>query len=104
MFARYCAVVGDHGVGDPAPFSSFSAITGFEQCVEFSTYRKKRSARASRVDGSAGAFGVPTRSLRCRSKYTVVPPRARIIAGSWRFGAAATRPGRANSFQKGTDP
>src|SRR5919201_5270195 len=55
-------------------------------------------------DGSAGWFGSPTRPFRCGSKYTVVPPRARIWAGSPMFGTAAMTPGCAKSRQNGTLP
>src|SRR5947209_16596510 len=51
-----------------------------------------------------GTFGKPTRPFRCGSKYTVVPPCARIWAGRPMFGTAAITPGFANIRQKGTLP
>jgi hypothetical protein len=34
-FWRYCAFVGLHGVSVPAPWSSFSVITGVGHAIEF---------------------------------------------------------------------
>jgi len=60
-FARYCEVVGVHGVGSCAPKSSFSASNGWSQPEEVTAVSKSLSARAWIVDGSAGFDGVPTR-------------------------------------------
>ena len=63
-FARYCAVVAVHGVGNCAPKSSFSAISGWSQPEDVTAVSKSLSARAWIVEGSAGLDGVPTRLFR----------------------------------------
>ena len=63
-FARYCAVVGVHGVGSCAPTSSFSRSAAWSQPDEVTAVSNSLSARASIDDGSAGFDGVPTRLFR----------------------------------------
>src|SRR6266581_6921445 len=59
--ARYCAVEAVHGVGIVAPKSSFSTIIGVVQPpLRTMAFWYCVSAAPSMVEGSAGAFGVPT--------------------------------------------
>ena len=66
-FARYWAVVSFQGVGAVAPKSSFSTIRGVEHVVRPWASRNSFSAASPIVEGSAGAFGVPTLFLSFRS-------------------------------------
>src|SRR5215471_10370692 len=68
-FARYCAVEAVHGVGIPAPNSSFSTMSGVAQPpVRTTALLYCVVAAASIVEGSAGALGVPTFWNILRSK------------------------------------
>src|ERR1700758_2431959 len=67
-FARYWVVEAVHGVGVEAPKSSFRTISGVEQPPLAATpVWYLFTAASSNVEGSAGAFGVPTSFLRRRS-------------------------------------
>src|SRR5438067_4962928 len=80
-FARYCAVEALHGVGIPAPKSSFSTMSGVAHpSVRSTALPYCASAAASIVEGSAGALGVPTLRGIFRSKAYVAAPRARTAA------------------------
>src|SRR5215467_592827 len=68
-FARYWAVEAVHGVGIPAPKSSFSTMSGVAQPpVRMTALLYCVSAAASIVEGSAGLVGVPTFCVILRSK------------------------------------
>ena len=80
-FALYCAVEALHGVGIPAPKSSFSTMSGVAHpSVRSTALPYCASAAASIVEGSAGALGVPTLRGIFRSKAYVAAPRARTAA------------------------
>src|SRR5215469_4188202 len=68
-FARYCAVEAIHGVGIPAPKSSFSTTRGVVQPpVRATALLYCVSAAGWMVEGSAGAEGDPTFLVIFRSK------------------------------------
>src|SRR5262249_2461378 len=67
--ARYCAVEAVHGVGIPAPKSSFSTTSGVAQPpVRTTAFAYCVAAAASIVEGSAGLLGEPTFCVILRSK------------------------------------
>jgi hypothetical protein len=67
-FARYCAVVGDHGVSRCEPKSSLRTMAGVAHPDCFTAKSKSELARPATVAGSAGADEVPTRRLRYMSQ------------------------------------
>ena len=81
MFARYCALLSDHGVTRPGPESSLSTITGVAHPVCCCAKAKNVFTRPGMSDGFAGAVVVPIAVLQIQVEVDGRRAEARASAG-----------------------